>query len=379
MSSKKLKVPNDRRPSKRRVGADSPEQAILDVINATCASATSSPDFDTRLRSIKDLFKERNYDAIFNEKLNLPVYIAEYAPGRALCYHHIIQANQVLKELVQRKGGYIYALGAGAGSELVGIAAALAYRRGEYTDTQSDGDGPSELGERRASVKERGGRIVTRGGKGNASTDGNGGGSDVSSETVHEAPAPTTRLELHCQDMADYQPTIGDLYTTALNHWGKLYAGDMSADPATRNCARRSLQPFPPAELNFEYSVGNALDPSADITSSIRKADLITSMFVLNELFAHSKAAVVKLIELLVREMRPGSHLLVVESAGSFSNVQIGSAAREYRVHDLLDRLKDFEIVEETDSEWYRFPEGLEYPRKLNSMRYFLRLYRRKE
>ncbi|KAI9335036.1 hypothetical protein DFJ73DRAFT_852410 [Zopfochytrium polystomum] len=115
-------------------------------------------------------------------------------------------------------------------------------------------------------------------------------------------------------------------------------------------------------------------------------------MFLTNELLATSKRAFVALVRLLVARMRPGACLLVVDSAGSFSEVAVGAgggggsggggggaeAPRKYMVYTLLDAVGAFEVLEQTDSRWYRFPDGLAYPLKLNNMRYFMRLYRRR-
>jgi 25S rRNA (uracil2843-N3)-methyltransferase len=105
-------------------------------------------------------------------------------------------------------------------------------------------------------------------------------------------------------------------------------------------------------------------------------ASLITACFVLNELLTLSKKSFVQCIQYLVSRMQKGALLLVIDSAGSFSEVQVG--AQDYMLFTLLDHIQQFEIIEKHDSVWYRFPTELRYPLKLNNMRFFLRLYQRK-
>ncbi|KAI8799598.1 hypothetical protein BJ742DRAFT_781268 [Cladochytrium replicatum] len=219
--------------------------------------------------------------------MNLPVYIAEYAKRDTEGRRNITIDFQ-LKAGHCRKGAYIYALGAGAGSELVGTAVALAYRRGEYREMLGENAANAELQRRDEVVRMRNQvgraylqwewwkiRCVQRDSYRTADTD----------DTGRVALAGHGRLPPH-----DWGSP-----TTALNHWANFYAGDISpsaSDTAPQNRARRP--PIPPAELHFEYSVGNAIDPPP---TSLPPS-----------LVAHSKAAVVKLIDLLVREIHPGSH-----------------------------------------------------------------------
>mmetsp|Transcript_23466 Transcript_23466/g.32746 ORF Transcript_23466/g.32746 Transcript_23466/m.32746 type:complete len:83 (+) Transcript_23466:123-371(+) len=76
----------------------------------------------------------------------------------------------------------------------------------------------------------------------------------------------------------------------------------------------------------------------------------------------------------------------VMESAGTFSFVKIGDEKRW--IYAILDdmflekaKAKDkplWECIGRSDSEWFRVPKQLSYPLKMQNMRYFYRLYRRK-
>ncbi|RKP06159.1 hypothetical protein THASP1DRAFT_18836 [Thamnocephalis sphaerospora] len=245
--------------------------AILNMLRVALADALNAPDFDARLQRIKGHFFERDYDAVFSEPTYLPVYAARYVPGRALCYYRMFTRHPALLSLLARPTR-IYALGAGAGSELAAFMAAA----------------------------------------------------------VHESVA-TSLVTLHTQDIADWRDVLLRIEEASRAKWG------VTVD-----------------RIRCEFSQGSVLNLFA-------RADLITAMFVMNELFTDKRQA-----------MR-----LLVDSAGSFSNLKVGE--RTYMIYTVFDALHEhFEPIAKEDSEWYRYPKHLQYPLELNNMRYFIRLYRRK-
>ncbi|KAK9494904.1 hypothetical protein V1508DRAFT_402484 [Lipomyces doorenjongii] len=109
--------------------------------------------------------------------------------------------------------------------------------------------------------------------------------------------------------------------------------------------------------------------------------DVITIMFTTNELFAQSKPRTLTLFRHITENCKPGTLLLVLESAGSYSHIQIGS--KTFPVQFLLDHIMvddgaGWERVVQDDSVWFRVQKVLKYPLELENMRFFLRLYRRK-
>lgn len=148
-----------------------------------------------------------------------------------------------------------------------------------------------------------------------------------------------------------------------------------------------------PLTVNL-LSPGDLLDStyleSDSMKHAISSSQVITAMFLLNELLSTSKKGFMKLILFLVKNMRPGSYLLVVDSAGSFSEVKVGNGSsslssegtsdRTYMLFQLLDAIQAFRICESHDAIWYRYPKELASisPFKLQNMRYFLRLYQKK-
>ncbi|EME50200.1 hypothetical protein DOTSEDRAFT_77267 [Dothistroma septosporum NZE10] len=135
----------------------------------------------------------------------------------------------------------------------------------------------------------------------------------------------------------------------------------------------------------------DALDLSEEQTRGIfAAADLVTLMFTLNELYSSSMAKTQQLLSKLTFVLRPGAHLLVVDSPGSYSTVSIDGAERKYPMQWLLDYTligssKGHEAANQPkwqklvsdDSRWFRIPEGLKYPIELENMRYQIHLYKR--
>jgi 25S rRNA (uracil2843-N3)-methyltransferase len=313
-STPKLKTPTPsqlRLYQKTKMGGPlcmSPEQSILNILRQSLLDTFQSPNFQVTLREIKNLFLERDFLSIFGSGNSeyLKTYAAEYASSRALCYHEIFVSNPLLLSLLGQSNGRIMCLGAGNGSELLGLAAA----------------------QLRA--------------------------------TIHE----DANLVLHIQDFADYKSDVLiPLEETIRSKWG-----------------------ISTTRLVTEYSVSNVLDLGKDkesegdegLTNTMQSSHLVTSFFLLNELWMQSKSSTVKFLMNLVATVKSGTYFLFIDSAGSFSEVNVNG--KGYMVYHLLDQIRDFEIVDQTDSKWYRYPQTprLSYPTPLNNIRYFMRLYRKK-
>ncbi|KAK9463575.1 uncharacterized protein V1516DRAFT_668141 [Lipomyces oligophaga] len=103
--------------------------------------------------------------------------------------------------------------------------------------------------------------------------------------------------------------------------------------------------------------------------------DLITILFTTNELFAESKPRALNLLNLFSTLCKPGALLLFVESAGSYSNIKIGS--KTFPIQFLLDHTlsTSWKTLISDDSSWFRLDESLHYPLPLENMRFFIRLY----
>ena len=81
---------------------------------------------------------------------------------------------------------------------------------------------------------------------------------------------------------------------------------------------------YPSLDVSFDYRVYDLLNPKAKSNPvNISKSHIITAFFVLNELLSTSKIGFVNLVKELCMKMQRGCLLLVVDSAGSFSDVQV--------------------------------------------------------
>ncbi|ORX47366.1 hypothetical protein BCR36DRAFT_584873 [Piromyces finnis] len=283
-------------------------QAILNIIKDACMEHISNDAFETILQQIKTHFYNREYDAIFSEPKYLPIYTTAYAPSRALAYNELFTSYPELSNILATPNGYIYCMGSGAGSEVVGLTCAnLA-----------------------------------------SSTDENQG------------------LEIHCQDYANYNEVQDSLVKTMKEQWN-----------------------IKDNRIKYSTSVADVLKndkvDGMTVDEHISKATLVTAMFLMNELFTMSKKETVQLITRLVKNLPKGSYFLLVDSAGSFSNLNVnnseGDRKKTIMIFQLIDMIKSFDIILKDDAVWYRLPnekiQPLHYPTKLNNMRYFLRLYQK--
>lgn len=118
----------------------------------------------------------------------------------------------------------------------------------------------------------------------------------------------------------------------------------------------------------------------------LSKLDLITLLFTTNELFCEKKTETIKFLQTLCAHCHKGALLLITESAGSYSHITIG--LKKFPVQFLIDTILvgkpgsdtgAWELVEQSESCWYRIDErNINYPVKLENMRFFYRLYKKK-
>ncbi|OAQ35373.1 hypothetical protein K457DRAFT_86987 [Linnemannia elongata AG-77] len=358
----------------RKVFGRSPDQHILNVVRESCQEAFNLPSFNTTLQTIKSHFFDRNYDAVFQNPEHLPVYSARYAPSRALCYYHLFMEHPVLMKTLEGPST-ILCIGSGAGSELVGISAAMVHanpvikaKKVKKASTKAGkGEAEEMTKDDTKDTKDTNGAeentTATLGMENLAvSTEPN---QDSASPTAvsETTQAPTTKTKVKKSKVNKHQVTI---VMQDYVDWSPIL------EPMEAVVRSRML--LGPERLQCETEIGNVLDLSEGLLERVAKADLITFMFVLNELFQDKKRTML-LVAKIVAAMPSGAHMLVADSAGSFSNLKVGE--RTYMVYMLLDHLKSLEIVYQDDATWYRCPPSLTYPLKLENMRHFVRIYKK--
>ncbi|KAF9976285.1 hypothetical protein BGZ73_008831 [Actinomortierella ambigua] len=438
----------------RTVFGSNPDQFLLDAVKESCYGAFSLPTFEQTLQRIKSHFYDRDYDAVFQNPDHLPVYSARYAPSRALCYYHMFLEHPTLLKPLEGGPSTILCIGAGAGSELMGIAAAMVHVAPLTTTATSTSSTAktkrSAVGNQEEPRQSEGANsqllhtLESTGAKTDASKQTesvNAGGTaaaDLMTDSVKAShsvvAAPRAPLE-ETSGVVDASPSASGTSATGPREDAtsdgsksktnlKTSTGDIdsslaasvdqqldltpSGDVATAMAPEKKpkgkkpkkhqvtlvlqdyvdwsgiLNPMqkvirarmnlPKDRLKVETEVNNILDLDPSVLARAAEADLITFLFVLNELFQDKKRTML-LVAKVVAAMRPGAHLLVADSAGSFSNLKVGE--RTYMVYMLLDHLKDLEIVYKDDATWYRCPPSATYPLKLENMRHFVRVYKK--
>ena len=282
----------------------------MDLVALASEATFRQFDYDETLSQIKHYFYHRQFEKVFNNVHHLPVYVAQYLPMRALCYANLWLSQPLLRRLLE-KDIVIYTIGAGPGSEAVGITMA-----------------------REQIIRER-----IRDGK-----------TTLQQATAIPPPTPTTpataaststvgvpKFRIHTQDMFDWTSSLRDVLGALAIH-----------------------APIAYRTTNFTFSVSNILDSQLK-TTQFKNSHVITMMFVINELFqgkpnysyfhskipthfaifslrplffcsflsslVENKSATMQFLDRLITAMRPGAFLIVADSAGDFSQIHIGKGS----------------------------------------------------
>ncbi|KAI5954830.1 hypothetical protein KGF57_003854 [Candida theae] len=173
-------------------------------------------------------------------------------------------------------------------------------------------------------------------------------------------PNSSSQLDITVVDIADWSMVVSHLSNYMQQNW----------------VHRES-------SLNTSFIHEDILSAKIEDLASL---DLITLLFTTNELFAEKRKETIKFLHTLSNGCKSGTLLLIAESAGSFSHITIGN--KQFPVQFLIDTILvgkqgelngPWEIVSESESIWYRVNEReVSYPLKLENMRFFYRLYRKK-
>lgn len=229
----------------------------------------------------------------------------------------------------------------------------------------------------------------------------------------------TQRLDIFAIDIADWTEPVNKL-GASLTTIPKLSA---YASEAIRQSNRAFLDPEK-LTINFLHKDILSYPQKGDTTSTdqqqqtpnqqprndiqtpslqdiLSNASLCTMMFTLNELFTTSIPKTTATLLSLTDAMSPGSHLLVVDSPGSYSEIKLGNKnkskskpgtaeaepeTKKYPMKWLLDHTllnmagKDkWTKIEDEESVWFRIEDksALKYPLELENMRYQIHVYRR--
>ena len=285
---------------------------------------------EPKLQNIKHHLYRRDFQTAFGDYDSMRVYAARWSPPRALAYREIFEAvSRDIHSEVDRGHGLTnvnwVCIGGGGGAEIAALVALL--ESGDYQKMQ----------------------IVA---------------------TI--------------VDIADWSTVIEQLPGALLN--------STSSPNATQK------------RITTTSIIQNVLDSdsvqSGTLQKSLLNADIVTIFFTLNELFTDSLPKTQTFLLSLTHTMKKGSRLVVLDSAGSYSSVGLGSkltckesseeglSKRKYPMAWLLDHVllklatqidapktPPWRKIFTSESRWFRPPEDLSYPLKLENMRYQLHVF----
>ena len=215
---------------------------------------------------------------------------------------------------------------------------------------------------------------------------GGGAGSELVALAAWASSLRTTRhVAVDLVDMADWRQV-----TATLHHHA-------TTPPQLSQYASRARQASNRALVNGEdFTVAfhrlNVLEQDSaepEWAGLVGRADLVTAMFTVNELYATSLVKTQALLSGAMSCLRPGGKLLVVDSPGSYSTVSLNGTEKKYPMHWLLDHTlircgsdepngqRGWRKTDENSSRWFRLPSELRYPVPLQDIRFQVHCYRR--
>lgn len=322
-------------------------QAILDCFH-NAFSALFTPRLPGLLQTVKTHLFNRDFLKAFGERELLEAYVVRWSPSRALCYREMfLGVCEEVRGVFGMEDGRVevVCIGGGAGAEMVAVAAVI---RGLHLDSREGGE--DSAGE------EMGGRPAP-------DTELEDGGEDLAApppDAVSQRTKGLSSLHLTAIDIADWTPIVQTLTSTLTT--------PSSTSPAF----------IPASQFSVSFHHHDILTPT-DTPLIPPSASLITLLFTTNELYTQSRVATTRFLLGLKERTRKGCLLLVLESAGSYSTVQVNG--KTFPMGMLLDHTllsgEGWEKLVEEEASWYRLPEGLRYPIELENMRYMVRVYKR--
>lgn len=306
-----------------------PNQEIVNLFKRTFDQELYRNDpelLTSKIQEVKSFLYNREYLDAFNNDEKRTAYCIRWSSSRSISYASLLTYFESVKDIIQcnnDEDNEIICIGGGAGGELIALASIFTTSR-EITSKYSNEDN-----------------------------------TDASEDST---------LTVNLVDIADWNNVIDRINKQI---YGKWIYGE-SNKKFKVNCINEDI-------LKMQWD-------GESCKADLKKTNLITMLFTTNELFVSNKTASVKLLQKFNAECQKGCYLLIVESAGSYSHITIGS--KKFPIHFLIDTILvgrkteknpdgSWSLVSEHDSLWYRCDSKLDYPLKLENMRFFYRLYRK--
>jgi len=345
------------------------QQQLLNIFRDTFPNVLASDTLQPLLQDVKAALYERDFSRAFGKEEYLEAYSIRWSPSRALCY------VSVLAQLQDELAGDFKFYGA-LKFEII--------PQGE--------DAPEASNEKPFSTMKAvcfgGGaaEVVAFGGFLRFLRDASSRISMTHTDALNElslADRPAA-MDLLLIDSAQWQSVVHKLHNglTSLPIMPKY-------SNAAAKAANSPLLKCGDLAATFQQEDVLALS-QAQLAQMVEGRTLLTLLFTLNELFTASITKATKFLLSLTLAAESGTLLLVVDSPGSYSEVAVGSEAKKYPMHLLLDHvlLGSKKVDDQTstaswikmvskDAEWFRLPAALQYSIQLENMRYQIHLYRR--
>ena len=363
------------------------QQWVLNIFRIGCSDIFDD-SLSTTIQEIKKHLFERDFTAAFSKPEYLEAYAARWSPTRALCYFEILLGLRVIEERLR------------GSSRNLGVDDGLAEAGEQLSiDDTNLGSAASSLPHPRSArptPSRKGEKIVFLGA---------GGGAELAAfagclRQIGRRSQGLSDVRLDCVfvDAAEWSPLLSKLYSSA-------GTSDLDAS-LNQNVGTNVATPLPFSMNIQQQDVLKATQ--GDLATAVGDAGLVTLMFTLNELYSTSLGSTTKMLLHLTSIMERGALLLVVDSPGSYSTVNMGNLPHEesestgstepgttqkrYRMQWLLDHTllenatvidsengshKQWTKLESEESKWFRLPrlKKLQYPLELEDMRYQMHLY----
>lgn len=300
-----------------------PPQEIIDLFKVTFDTelygADGIDELQSQIQKVKSDLYNRDYIAAFGDEAKRTAYCCRWSPSRATAYASLFAHLQECAQVVRCKESdqNVLCIGGGAGGELVALASL-------FTPTRE---------------------FITK------------------YSTSKQPTTTKNSLNVHLVDISDWCAVVSRLQSTISNKW--LYADESKF-------------------FNVHFSNRDILTMSED-DLSLSNLDLITLLFTTNELFSENKQQSIRLLQKFNQFCKKGCLLLIAESAGSYSHITVGT--KKFPIQFLIDTVLmgkrgqeeagAWQLVNQSDSTWYRCDPRLDYPMKVENTRIFYRLYRK--
>jgi 25S rRNA (uracil2843-N3)-methyltransferase len=364
------------------------QQLLLNIYKDTFPEVLTSDTLRTLLQEVKRALYERNFTTAFGKEEYLEAYSIRWSPSRTLCYQSVLvdllnhlteifpACRTTPSELESESAGNdastmcVICFGGGA-AEIVAFGGFLRYMQSSMLRST----GEDVLTASEGLVK--------------LSLHGNGPQNDSdqqpSSEHGHSNPDRLLRIDLCLVDSAQWQGVVRKLHHS-LNTPPPLSKYASSSAKKTNEALTADT------DFNITFRPDDVLGMSGTELVDVAggRPKLVTLLFTLNELYKSSIGKTTAFLFKLTAAITSGSLLLVIDSPGSYSETTVGTEAKKYPMHWLLDHTllepqkssgsestPEWAKLVSEDSKWFRIPDTLRYPIPLENMRYQLHLYRR--